>query len=301
MNRSLLPYLSGAGAVLCWASMAAAIGRSLRSAAPETVVFWALLAAGLALAVLERAQGRRALRWPGWRGAVFGVCGIWGYHTLVVFAFARAPLLQANVLNFTWMVGVVLLGGLLARRRVTPRMLLAALVGVLGAVLAIGSGQPPGATPRLDLAFAPFAGGYGLALAAALVWSGYTVLTPVVAPTSRASLTVVFLLSAAAALALLLLRGAPLALPENAAQPVAILGVVSLALAFPLWAHAAHGAHGQVLGLLSLLTPLVSTLLAGWLLHLRVDGALLVGLALILVAAVLGGAGAPHPAPEGAP
>lgn len=286
MRRTALPYLAGAGALLCWASMAAAIGSSLRAAPPETVVLWGLLIAGVALLALERAQGRKVLQWPGWRMAAFGVCGTWGYHTAIVFAFARAPILKANGLNFVWMPAVVLLGALLVRRRVTSRMLL----GVLGAVVVIGSGPGP-AGSQVGLAFAHHAEGYELALVAALIWSAYTVLTPVVAQTGRASLALVFLLSALAALGVLLVRGAPLLPPASALRPLAVLGVVSLALAYPLWEHAALGANGQALGLMSLLTPLVSTVLLGWVMRVTMGSALLAGLVLILAAAAIGGGG----------
>ena len=31
--------------------------------------------------------------------------GIWGYHTLLVLAFANAPHLEANILNYSWKSG----------------------------------------------------------------------------------------------------------------------------------------------------------------------------------------------------
>lgn len=63
------------------------------------MLFWALLTAGAALSLRELVRkGRRALAWPGWRVALYGVYGIWGFHTLLVLAFAHGPHLEVNVL-----------------------------------------------------------------------------------------------------------------------------------------------------------------------------------------------------------
>lgn len=288
MNRvPLLPYLCGAGAILCWASLAAAIGRSLRGVAPEALLFWGLLVAGLALAAWELLRGRpQALRWPGWRVAAFGLYGIWGYHTLLVLAFAHAPQVEANVLNYTWTLWIVLLGSLLPGHRFTARIAGAGLLGFAGVVLVIGGGRWwGGGAPEL----AGHGLGYALALAAGLTWSSFTVFMRRAVPAGQAPMALFCLLAAAAALAFALLRGAPLALPGPSAPVVVYLGLVPLGLSFVLWERAAQGAQMQVLGLMSFFTPPLSTALLSLTTGDPVGLALLAGLALILAGAALGG------------
>src|SRR3972149_3327154 len=136
---ALRPYLCGAGAIVCWASLATAIGESLRGVAPEPVLFWGLLVAGASLAGWELLRGRgRALRWPGWRVAAYGLGGIWGFHTLLVLAFASAPAVEANVPHHTWTLWIVLLGSLQPGHRFSARIGLAGLLGFAGVALVIG-------------------------------------------------------------------------------------------------------------------------------------------------------------------
>ena len=82
------PYGAALGAILCWASLAAAVGESLHQLHPEQVLFYGLLTAGLALAARNALRERRPLPpWPGARVAALGLYGIWGYHTLLVRMF----------------------------------------------------------------------------------------------------------------------------------------------------------------------------------------------------------------------
>ena len=283
----LLPYLCGAGAIACWASLASAIGESLRALAPETVLFWGLLVAGLALAAADALRGRRpVLPWPGWRVAAYGVYGIWGYHTLLVLSLAAAPPVEANVLNYTWTLWIVLLGALLPGHHFTARMTLAGLLGFAGVALVIGGERWSAGGLHAGAGALP---GYGLALAAALCWSTFTVFMRRVVPAGEAQMALFCLLAAGAALAFLWLRGAPLAVPWRAVPVLLYLGLVPLGLSFVLWERAAQGAQMQVLGLMSFATPPLSTLLLSAVLGVPLGGSLLGGLALIVAGAALGG------------
>ena len=240
-RSSWLPYLCGAGAIACWASLAVAIGESLRVARPETVLFWGLLVAGISLTLWERIRwewNRRErqrwealgngrgpsawLEWPGWRGVLHGVYGIWGYHTLLVLAFANAPQVEANILNYTWTLWIVVLGAMLPGHRLTTRIVAAGALGFAGVALVIGGeGLLAGrALPSLSL----HGVGFALALAASLVWSSFTVFMRLMVTPGRGRMAVFCLLSAAAALGFALARGAPLALPWSQATVVIYLG-----------------------------------------------------------------------------
>lgn len=252
------------------------------------MLFWALLTAGAALSLRELVRkGRRALAWPGWRVALYGVYGIWGFHTLLVLAFAHGPDLEVNVLNYSWPLWIVLLGALLPGHRITPRILAAALLGFAGVALVITGERwwGEGAAPLLGGHWV----GYGLALAAALVWSSFTVFMRRFVPDGQDPMALFCLLAAGCALAFLLARGGPLVLAWRHAPLVAYLGLVPLGLSFVLWERAAQRANMQVLGLMSFFTPVLSTAMLSLVSGTPVGAPAYAGLAAILGAAALGG------------
>lgn len=224
--------------------------------------------------------------------ALYGVTGIWGYHTLLVLALAHAPRLEANIVNYTWTLWIVVLGGLLPGHRLTGRILAAGLLGFLGVVLTIGGDSWSRGGAALSLAAQSLDAhglGFGLALAASLVWAGFTVFMRKVVPRERNQMAWFCLLSAGAALIFALLRGASLALPLSQAPVVVFLGLVPLGLSFLLWEYAAQRAQIQVLGLMSFFTPLLSTLLLSLVSGQAITPWLFGGMALILTGAGLGG------------
>ena len=320
LRPTLVPYACGAGAILCWASLAAAIGESLRVAPPEAVLFWGLLLAGLALSAWELARAHRphhtgaargpwlwpenlrwpeSLRWPGWRAASWGLYGIWGYHTLLVLAFAHAPAVEANVVNYAWTLWIVVLGSFLPGHRLTGRIALAGLLGFAGVALVIGGDHwwHTAAGPSLDGHML----GFALAFAAAFTRGSFTVLLRRMVPGEQPRMAMFCLLAAGAALVFAMVRGVPLTLPPAVWPAVGYLGVVPLGLSFVLWERAAQGAQLQVLGLMSFFTPVLSTALLSAVSGVGVGVGLALGLALILAGAALGGTGvrrgtAPHAA-----
>ncbi|MEE8555315.1 MAG: DMT family transporter [bacterium] len=133
------PYLAAAGAILCWASLAASVGESLHRLRPEQVLFYGLLTAGIALTLWDGVRRRKLPpAWPGWRVVLVGVYGIWGFHTLLVAAFSLVPVVEANVLNYTWPLWIVLLGSLMPEQRRSRRAIPGGLLGFAGVAVVIG-------------------------------------------------------------------------------------------------------------------------------------------------------------------
>ena len=281
------PYLAGAGAILCWASLAAAVGTSLDRLGPELILFYGLgTAAGFLMLRDLLRRGRPLPPWPGWRVAAIGLYGIWGYHTLLVVALALAPDVEANILNYTWPLWIVLLGSLMREHRRSSRAIPGAIVGFAGAAWVIG-GSASGLSSLSDLS-AGVALGWGLALAAGFCWGSFTILIRRAVPPEADYMGWFCLLSAVAAGAVVWGRGVSFAVAPGDLAIAVYIGIVPLGLAFWLWERAAQGSNLQVLGLLSFLTPPLSVLLQALVLGevLSIHHAL--GLALVLIGAAWG-------------
>ena len=96
-----------------------------------------------------------------------GVAGLFGFHFFYFLSLRLAPPVEANLLNYTWPLLIVLFSALLPGARLRPAHVLGALAGLAGAIVLIAG---PGALfePR-------FAAGYGAALLCAVIWSVYSI------------------------------------------------------------------------------------------------------------------------------
>ena len=87
---------------------------------------------------------------------LLGVYGLFGYHFLLFMALRHAPPVQANLINYLWPLGMVVMAPLLLPGLgLTGRHLLAALLGfagaawvILGAPNASAAGTSRGRLPR---------------------------------------------------------------------------------------------------------------------------------------------------------
>ncbi|MFM8574926.1 MAG: DMT family transporter, partial [Limnohabitans sp.] len=127
------------GAILLWASLAM-LGVRLAHLPPFWLTGVALLIGSAIALPLSR------LDWTQWRVPLrtlaLGVYGLFGFHFLLFIALRHAPPVQANLVNYLWPLGMVVLAPvLLPGTPLTLRQLLAALLGFAGAALAITGGQ----------------------------------------------------------------------------------------------------------------------------------------------------------------
>ena len=245
MHRSNLLAL---GAILMWASLAT-LGLRLSHLPPFWLTGVALLIGSLIalpLSGFDISQWRVPLR-----TLALGVYGLFGFHLLLFIALRHAPPVQANLVNYLWPLGMVVLAPLLLPGlRLTWRQGLAACTGFAGAALAITGGHALDSTP---------AWGYLPALASALVWASYSLLTQRVAAFHTSAIGLFALVSG-------LLSLVCHAVLEPAAQlhaqdwpALLLMGLGPLGAAFYLWDAALRQGQAQQIGLLSFLTPLLST------------------------------------------
>jgi len=277
-----MPYAAALGAILCWASLAAALYRSLGTLAPQQVLAYGMGVAGMALMAWDAARGFPPWRtWPGARSMALGLYGIFGYHALLLEAFALAPPVQANVLNYTWPLWIILLGAAAARGRPKLRPALGGVLGLAGTVVTLEPWRgtlPGGPAPWI---------GFGLALGAGLCWGSFTVLLRSGRRTGRAMGW--WCLQAAAVSAVWMGCGdVPFRIGADSAAVIAYIGLVPLAAAFALWQLAAEGCALHALGLLSYLTPPLSTLGLSWVVGRPASPWAWTGLALVIGGALFG-------------
>lgn len=240
------------GAIALWASLAA-LGVSLAHVPPFLLTGLGLLAGSVIALPLSRFDFRQ------WRvpptTLAIGVYGLFGYHFLLFMALQNAPPVQANLVNYLWPLGIVVMAPLfLPGMSLTLRHVLAALLGFGGAALAILGGRP--ADPDASL----WAWGYIPALMAAFIWASYSLLTKRVKPFPTSAIGTFALVSGALALLChvwlepaVLLSGTDWAL-------IALLGLGPLGGSFFLWDAALKRGDARQIGVHSFITPLLSTL-----------------------------------------
>ena len=143
------------GAIALWGSLAP-LGVALHSVPPFLLTGLGLLVGsmlGLGLCLVQalrggaaRARSLAALRLP-LTTLALGVYGLFGFHFLLFLALRYAPPVQANLVNYLWPLGMVLLAPVfLPGVRLRAVHVWAALMGFGGAALAIldGPAAPQG-------------------------------------------------------------------------------------------------------------------------------------------------------------
>jgi drug/metabolite transporter (DMT)-like permease len=242
------------GAMALWASLAA-LGVALSHVPPFLLTGLALLVGSLIALPLSRFDWRQ-WRVPGATLAL-GVYGLFGFHFLLFIALRHAPPVQANLVNYLWPLGIVVMAPLfLPGVSLTARHVLAALIGFAGAVLAILGRGGTGETV--------WAWGYMPALASAFIWASYSLLTKRVRAFPTAAIGSFAL---ASGLLSLLCHAWLEPATELSARDwglIALLGLGPLGGAFFLWDAALKRGDARQIGVLSFLTPLLSTLTLLW-------------------------------------
>jgi drug/metabolite transporter (DMT)-like permease len=240
------------GAITLWASLAA-LGVSLAHVPPFLLTGLALLAGSMIALPLSRFDFRQ-WRVPPATLAV-GVYGLFGYHFLLFMALQNAPPVQANLVNYLWPLGIVVMAPLfLPGMSLTSRHLFAALLGFGGAALAILGGRP--AEPGAPL----WAWGYIPALMSAFIWASYSLLTKRVKPFPTSAIGTFALVSGLLALLCHVWMEPAVTLSGTDWALIGLLGLGPLGGSFFLWDAALKRGDARQIGVLSFLTPLLSTL-----------------------------------------
>lgn len=200
-----------------------------------------------------RTGGFARLRGISWKVYAFGTLGLFGYHALYFSALRLAPAAEAGLIAYLWPLLIVLFSGLLPGESLRAGHMIGALCGFFGAALIILGGGG-----GFDTAALP---GYLLALACALTWAGYSVMSRRLgdAPTETVA---VFCVATAILSALMHLLTETTVWPQGALGwgSAIALGLGPVGLAFYVWDIGVKRGDIQLLGTASYAAPLLSTL-----------------------------------------
>ncbi len=190
---------------------------------------------------------------------VLGIYGLLAFHACYFYALQHAPPIEVSLIVYLWPLLIVLASGLLP----------ANLGGkglrwwhVAGALLAFGGTVLIllGAADRPD--FSGSAWGYGAAIAAALIWSSYSVASRLYRHVPSSAVTLSCAATAIASAALhMALETTSWPTSAGAWAAIAALGAGPVGLAFYVWDRAMKHGNMQLLGAASYATPLLSTLI----------------------------------------
>lgn len=245
-------------AIALWSSLAV-LGLALKHIPPFLLTGVALLIGSLPAWLFFR-------QWQVSLGALaLGIYGLFGFHFLLFIALRHAPPVEANLVNYLWPLGMVVMAPwFLPGVKLSATHIVAACAGFTGACIAIAGGNlaNKGLLGVLD---ADFGWGYLPALGSAFVWASYSLMSKRLASTGRGFPTAAIgLFGLVSGLLSLLCH----ALMEPAAAPssqdwalMAVMGLGPLGAAFFFWDAALKRGDARQIGILSYLTPLASTAL----------------------------------------
>jgi drug/metabolite transporter (DMT)-like permease len=247
----------GASAVLMWSTLAA-LTTLVGGLPPFQMVAVAFAVAFLVGVAGSLARGRNPLAHLRQPPAVWllGIGGLFGYHFFYFLALQSAPPVEANLLNYLWPLLIVLFSAFLPGER--PRWWhgAGALAGLAGTALLVTRGA------GLEGLRAEYLPGYLAALACAVTWSAYSVLSRRFGdvPTDAVG---GFCLATAVLAALCHLAFEQTAWPQDAGAWTALvcLGLGPVGAAFFVWDHGVKHGDIRALGAMSYAAPLLSTLL----------------------------------------
>ncbi|MFK5925023.1 MAG: DMT family transporter [Desulfuromusa sp.] len=186
---------------------------------------------------------------------ILGIVGLFGYHFAYFTALRNAPPVEASLIAFLWPLLIVLFSALLPGERIRLHHVFGAILGLSGAALIVTKGTL--ADFQIQYTY-----GYVMALACALIWSGYSVLSRKVAHIPTDVVTGFCLMTSVLAfIAHLILENT--VWPSSTGEWFATvgLGLGPVGLAFYVWDYGVKHGDIQVLGAASYLAPLLSTMI----------------------------------------
>jgi drug/metabolite transporter (DMT)-like permease len=238
------------GAIVLWASLATLA--TLLSGIPPLLLTGIGLIVGSLISI--PLSGFKLSGWKiPFKTLLVGVYGLFGYHLMLFIALQTAPAVEANLVNYFWPLLIVVLAPLFTKSlKLGARHLIAAGAGFTGAAIAISSNAQGGFSFAFEI-------GYLFALAAAVIWATYSLLTTKVPPFPTSAIGLFGLVAGVLAIGAHLVLETPAAISSSDWWLLILLGLGPLGASFYFWDAALKIGDPRRIGLLAFLTPLLST------------------------------------------
>jgi len=264
------------GAVLLWSTVASAFKLSLRHMSPIQLLFWAFLTSLVLYGVLYFREFRFSRE--NLRSAYLGFVLLL-YYLILFSAYNRLQAQEAQALNYTWPLVLVVLSIPLLGRRPKAGAVFGLFIGFLGALvvatrgdlLSIGLSNPTGDA---------------LGLGSAIVWAVYWLLNVRDGRRLEEKMFWNFAFALLYSLPLMLLAGFSLP-PLEALAGAVYVGLFEMGVTYILWYRAVE-TDVAFASNLAYLVPFLSLLFISLILGERVETATVLGLVLIVAGILLG-------------
>lgn len=247
--------LVGLIAVLMWAVLALLSAASGEVPPFQLAAMTFLIGGLLGVASWPFRAGAIASLAQNWRVWALGVAGLFGYHFVYFSAIRAAPPVEVSLLAYLWPLFLVVFSALLPGERLRWYHIAGVVLGLSGALLVISGGDVQSLAREWRF-------GHLLGFACAIIWAGYSVLSRRFSgvPTD---IVAGFCLVTAALSAVCHLLFETTVWPSGMTQWLAVigLGLMPVGAAFYSWDYGVKHGDIMVLGALSYLPPLVSTLI----------------------------------------
>ena len=282
MTQATRASLLALGAIGLWSSLAT-LGVALGHVPPFLLTGLSLLIGSLIALPLS---GFKLARWKvPLPTLALGIYGLFSYHFLLFLALRHAPPVQANLVNYLWpLLMVVLSPLLLPGSRLRAVHVFAALLGFAGAAVVILGGSTTADAGGGSV----WLWGYLPALAAAFIWASYSLLTKRVAAFPTAAIGSFALVSGLLSLLCHALMEPAVSLGPQDLLLITVIGLGPMGAAFFLWDKALKLGDARHIGILSYLTPLLSTAMLTLVSHRPLTWNVGVAALMIVLAAWLG-------------
>lgn len=246
MKQSTQSLLLGLLAIVCWGSLAT-LGNLLLHLPPFYVLGVTFILGSLPAWIKPKQL------FTDWRVSLWGIFGYFSYHFFLFYSFRFAPAVEANLINYLWPMLMVLFTPVFFRGTKLKfyHFLGAALAAAGCAVLVAGKGA--------DLKIENIKG-YMLAFLAAIMWPLYSIVKKKMKPTSLFSVGGFCLGAGVFSLITHALIEPRVVLQMHDAWMLLLMGVGPFGIAFYAWDKALSTGDTRIIGALSYLTPVLSTL-----------------------------------------
>lgn len=236
MNTQSRAYIYAVSAVLCWSTVASAFKLTLRVTGVLELLFVSAIVSFVVLLLVNasrRTFGGLAL-WSArdWLiSAGLGLLNPFLYYLVLFRAYDLLPAQEAQPLNYTWPVVLVLLSIVLLRQRIRLRSIAAMFVSFSGVAVISTRGNLPG------LQFTNVEGVL-LAVGSSLLWALYWIFNMRAEGDAVLRLTVNFAFGSVYIAVLLVIMGVRIPLEPVALIGAAYVGVFEMGLTFVFWMQA---------------------------------------------------------------